>query len=53
MQFSDPLMARNDYSVYAALGKLLYQRSLPAGATLEEVDLSRHGHLCDQVYEPG
>ncbi|MBK9175549.1 MAG: T9SS type A sorting domain-containing protein [Flavobacteriales bacterium] len=43
VQFSDPLMAESYYSVYDALGKLLYQRPLPAGATVEEIDLSRFG----------
>lgn len=43
MAFADPLMAQSYFSVYDALGKLLYQRPLPARATLEEVDLSRLG----------
>ena len=43
VEFQDPLMAESYYSVYDALGKLLYQRPLPAGATLEEVDLGRFG----------
>jgi hypothetical protein len=41
--FQDPLMADSYYSVYDTTGRLLYQRPLPAGATLEEVDLSRFG----------
>ena len=41
--FQDPLMAESYYSVYDTVGKLLYQRPLPTGATLEEVDLSRYG----------
>ncbi len=41
--FADPLMAESYYSVYDGLGKLLYQRPLPAGATTAEVDLSRYG----------
>ncbi|MBK8497393.1 MAG: T9SS type A sorting domain-containing protein [Flavobacteriales bacterium] len=36
-------MAESYYSVYDALGKLLYQRLLPTGATVEEIDLSRFG----------
>ncbi|HRF79445.1 MAG TPA: T9SS type A sorting domain-containing protein, partial [Flavobacteriales bacterium] len=43
VQFHDPLLAESYYSVFDALGKLLVQRRLPAGATLEEVDLSRFG----------
>ncbi|MBK8499978.1 MAG: T9SS type A sorting domain-containing protein [Flavobacteriales bacterium] len=43
VEFADPLMAESYYSVYDALGKLLYQRPLPAGATVEEIDLSRFG----------
>ena len=43
MAFADPLMAQSYYSVYDAMGKLLYQRRLPAGATVSEVDLSRFG----------
>lgn len=43
VEFADPLTAESYYSVYDAMGKLLYQRPLPAGATLEEVDLGRFG----------
>ncbi|MCW5899283.1 MAG: T9SS type A sorting domain-containing protein [Flavobacteriales bacterium] len=43
VEFADPLMAESYYSVYDAMGRLLYQRPLPTGATLEEVDLSRFG----------
>jgi hypothetical protein len=43
LEVPDPLMAESYYSVYDALGKLLYQRPLPAGATVEEIDLSRFG----------
>jgi Secretion system C-terminal sorting domain len=43
VEFQDPLMAESYYSVYDAMGKLLYQRPLPTGATLEEVDLGRFG----------
>ena len=43
VEFADPLMAESYYSVYDAMGKLLYQRSLPPGTMLEEVDLSRFG----------
>ena len=41
MEFSDPLLRESYYSVFDPLGKLLFQRPMPAGATLEEVDLSR------------
>ena len=43
VEFKDPLGAESYYSVYDALGKLLYQRPLPPGATIQEVDLSRFG----------
>ena len=43
MEFTDPLLRESYYSVYDATGRLLYQRPLPTGATLEEVDLSRLG----------
>ena len=43
MEFTDPLLRESYYSVYDPLGKLLFQRPLPVGATLEEVDLSRFG----------
>ena len=43
LEVQDPLMAESYYSVYDALGKLLYQRPLPTGATMEEIDLSRFG----------
>ena len=43
VQFHDPLLAESYYSVYDTMGKLLVQRRLPAGATSEEVDLSRFG----------
>lgn len=43
VQFNDPLMAESYYSVYDALGKLLFQRPLPPGRETEEVDLSRFG----------
>jgi Secretion system C-terminal sorting domain len=41
--FNDPLQAESYYSVYDALGKLLFQRPLPVGKGTEEVDLSRYG----------
>lgn len=41
--FKDPLQAESYYSVYDALGKLLYQRPLAPGTTVQEVDLSRFG----------
>ncbi|MCB0769696.1 MAG: T9SS type A sorting domain-containing protein [Flavobacteriales bacterium] len=43
VEFPDPLMAQSYYSVFDSMGRLLYQRPLPTGATLEEVDLSRFG----------
>ena len=43
VEFKDPLMAESYYAVYDAMGRLLYQRPLPIGATMEEVDLSRFG----------
>lgn len=43
VQFSDPLVAESYYSVYDVMGRLLYQRPLPTGATAEEIDLSRFG----------
>jgi len=43
IEFAHPMQGGGSYSVYDALGRLLYQRPLPRGATLEEVDLSRFG----------
>lgn len=43
MEFSLALLRESYYSVYDATGRLLLQRPLPSGATLEEVDLSRFG----------
>ncbi len=43
MEFTDPLLRESYYSVYDATGRLLHQRPLPTGATLEEVDISRFG----------
>jgi hypothetical protein len=43
VEFPDPLLRDSFYSVFDATGRLLYQRPLPAGATLEEIDLSRFG----------
>ncbi|MCW5900134.1 MAG: T9SS type A sorting domain-containing protein [Flavobacteriales bacterium] len=43
VEFPDPLLKDSYYSVYDAMGRLLYQRPLPTGATVEEVDLSRFG----------
>mgnify|MGYP003381199308 CR=1 FL=1 len=43
VQFDDPLVVDTFYSVYDAMGRLLYQRPLPTGATTEEIDLSRFG----------
>jgi hypothetical protein len=43
MQFQDPLIAESYYSLFDTMGKLLLQRPLPTGATLQEVDLTRFG----------
>jgi hypothetical protein len=43
VEFTDPLMADSYYSLFDTMGKLLLQRPLPTGATLQEVDLSRFG----------
>ena len=43
MQFQDPLLADSYYSLFDTMGKLLLQRPLPTGATVEEVDLTRFG----------
>jgi hypothetical protein len=43
VEFVDPLMAESYYSVYDAMGRLLFQRPLPKGRETEEVDLSRFG----------
>ena len=43
VEFPDPLRAESYYSVYDSMGRLLYQRPLPAGKGTEEVDLSRFG----------
>jgi hypothetical protein len=43
VEFADPLMAESYYSVYDAMGRLLFQRPLPKGRETEEVDLSRFG----------
>ena len=40
VEFADPLMAESYYSVYDTMGKLLFQRRLPTGATQEDVDLT-------------
>ena len=42
VQFADPLMAESYYSVYDTMGRLLFQRPLPKGKEIEEVDLSRY-----------
>ena len=43
MEFKDPLATESYYSVYDTMGRLLYQRPLPKGAMVEEIDLSRFG----------
>lgn len=43
LSFARPIPIDSYYSVYDAMGRLLYQRPLPAGATLQEIDLSRFG----------
>ncbi|HMN04644.1 MAG TPA: T9SS type A sorting domain-containing protein [Flavobacteriales bacterium] len=43
VDFPDPLMADSFYSVYDAMGRLLFQRPLHSGQQSEEIDLSRFG----------
>lgn len=43
VEFTDPLMAESYYSVYDAMGRLLFQRPLPKGRETEHVDLARFG----------
>jgi len=43
LDFKDPLQANSWYSVYDALGKLLFQRPLGKGKATEEIDLTRYG----------
>ncbi len=43
LQFPDPLAADSFYSVYDAVGMLLFQRPLAKGTESEEIDLSRFG----------
>lgn len=43
MEFIDPLTVDSFYSVYDAVGKLLFQRPLAKGQESEEIDLSRFG----------
>lgn len=43
VEFTDPLSADSFYSVYDAVGKLLFQRPLATGQESEEIDLSRFG----------
>lgn len=43
VEFADALLAESYYSLFDTMGKLLLQRPLPTGATLEVVDLSRFG----------
>ncbi len=43
VEFTDPLAADSFYSVYDAVGKLLFQRPLAKGTESEEIDLSRFG----------
>lgn len=43
VDFPDPLTADSFYSVYDAVGKLLFQRPLAKGQESEEMDLSRFG----------
>ncbi|MBL7941015.1 MAG: T9SS type A sorting domain-containing protein [Flavobacteriales bacterium] len=40
MEFQDPLMKDSYYSVYDAMGKLLFQRAAAQGQKTEEVDLT-------------
>jgi hypothetical protein len=43
VEFTDPLIKESYYSVYDAMGRLLYQRPLSTGRETEDVDLSRFG----------
>ncbi len=43
VEFTDPLTVDSFYSVYDAVGKLLFQRPLAKGRESEEIDLSRFG----------
>lgn len=43
VEFTAPLTADSFYSVYDAVGKLLFQRPLAKGQESEEIDLSRFG----------
>ncbi len=43
VEFTDSLSADSFYSVYDAVGKLLFQRPLATGQESEEIDLSRFG----------
>ncbi len=43
VRFTDPLTADSFYSVYDAVGKLLFQRPLAKGTESEEIDLSLFG----------
>lgn len=43
VEFQDPLMKDSYYSVYDAMGKLLFQRAAAHGKKTEEVDLTGYG----------
>ncbi|MFZ1616142.1 MAG: T9SS type A sorting domain-containing protein [Flavobacteriales bacterium] len=43
VEFPDPLTVDSFYSVYDAVGQLLFQRPLAKGQASEEIDLSRYG----------
>lgn len=43
VEFADPLLRDRVYSVFDATGRLPWQRPLPTGATLEEIDPARFG----------
>ncbi|MCB0794283.1 MAG: T9SS type A sorting domain-containing protein [Flavobacteriales bacterium] len=43
VEFNDPLQVDSFYSVFDATGRLLYQRPLPTGATVEDIDLGHFG----------
>ncbi len=43
VQFTHPLTVDSFYSVYDAVGRLLFQRPLAKGQVSEEIDLSRFG----------
>jgi hypothetical protein len=43
MEFTEPVQRNSFYSVLDATGRLLYERPLPPGTIIEDIDLSRFG----------